>query len=64
MIKKITTLVSANKHSIIKKTVIVSSVVGGLILGVLLARPDETIEISDIVDGEFTISEKKSDPED
>jgi hypothetical protein len=64
MIKKITTLVSTNKHEIIKKSVVVASVLGGLILGVMLARPDESVEISEIVDGEFTISEKKSDPED
>lgn len=63
MIKKITTLVSANKNQIIKKSVVVASVVGGLILGVLLARPEEEIVLEgEIVEEDDSITE--TSPED
>lgn len=61
MIKKITTLVSSNKKVVIKKVLMFGGVALGIVAGALLVKPDETIIISEVVDGEFTISEK--DPE-
>jgi len=58
MIKKITTLVSTNKKAILRKSLIWGGLATGLIAGALLVKPDEDIIISEVVEGEFTISER------
>lgn len=59
MIKKITTLVNENKKVIVRKALIFGGVALGIVAGALLVKPDETIIISEVVEGEFTISEKE-----
>jgi hypothetical protein len=58
MIKKITTLVSTNKKAITRKVLIYGGVALGIVAGALLVKPDEDIVISEVVEGEFTISER------
>lgn len=63
MIKKITTLVSTNKRVIVRKVLIFGGVALGIVAGALLVKPDEDVVIGEIVDGEFTISEKTPEQE-
>lgn len=62
MIKKITTLVNENKKVILRKVLIMGGITLGIVAGALLVKPDEDIIIGDVVDGEFTISEKTEVP--
>lgn len=63
MIKKITTLVNENKKVVVRRVLIFGGVALGIVAGALLVKPDETIIISEVVEGEFTITEKTPEEE-
>jgi hypothetical protein len=57
MIKKITTLVNTNRKNLIRKGLVLGGIAAGIVAGALLAKPDESVVITNNEDGSFTVSE-------